>query len=281
MVRSASRWALVLLAATTISSLSARAEPTAAAATLAHPPVITHHFGTFNGKKVRYTASVEGIDVLDTNGRPAARLVSFTYLADKVNNRARRPVMFVFNGGPITASLWLHIGVMGPKRMAIPDDLNADPAKFQLVDNQYALLDVAEWGSGFDGTRTKRTPAIADIIAGGISVEWPRIRVLRRGDAASDVEFTSFAARASIVAAFGSHAPEPITANRSLPSEAAMLTHLHVTNSTFTSEARFILALPIRPSRRHHMVATEAGVGVPAYRWPVTLSSSSVELAGG
>src|ERR1700730_6023712 len=103
MARSASRLALVLLATSTISSFSARAEP---AATLAHAPVFTHHQGTFNGKKVRYTAAVESIDVLDPKGQPAARLVSFAYMADKVNSRARRPVMFVFNGGPITASLW-------------------------------------------------------------------------------------------------------------------------------------------------------------------------------
>ena len=70
-----------------------------------HAAVITQHRGTFNGQKVRYTASVEETEVADANGKPAARLVSFAYLADEVREPAKRPVMFVFNGGPITASL--------------------------------------------------------------------------------------------------------------------------------------------------------------------------------
>jgi carboxypeptidase C (cathepsin A) len=110
----------------------------------AHAPVVTHHRGTFNGKHVQYTATVEGIDVADVKGNPAARLVSFSYTDDNANDSASRPVIFVFNGGPITASLWLHIGVMGPKRVSIPDDLSADPSTYKLVDNAYSPLDVAD-----------------------------------------------------------------------------------------------------------------------------------------
>ena len=109
-----------------------------------HPPVTTHHVGIFNGKKVRYTATVEGIDVPDAKGKPSARLVSFTYLADDLGNPSKRPVIFVFNGGPITASLWLHIGVMGPKRVAVPEDLTADTATYRLIDNPYSPLDAAD-----------------------------------------------------------------------------------------------------------------------------------------
>ena len=116
----------------------------APAQVVSHAPVITHHTGTFNGKHVRYTAAVEPIDVPDAKGKPAARLVSFAYTADNVKDAATRPVMFVFNGGPITASLWLHVGVMGPKRVAVPDDLTADPNTFQLVDNVYSPLDVTD-----------------------------------------------------------------------------------------------------------------------------------------
>ncbi|MBZ5537869.1 MAG: peptidase S10 [Acidobacteriia bacterium] len=116
----------------------------AIAQSASHPPVITRHAGTFNGKKVRYTAAVEGIDVPDAKGKPSARLVSFTYVADDLTDPSRRPVMFVFNGGPITASLWLHIGVMGPKRVAVPEDLSADTSTYQLVDNPYSPLDTAD-----------------------------------------------------------------------------------------------------------------------------------------
>ncbi|MGA3092014.1 MAG: hypothetical protein ABSD75_25690 [Terriglobales bacterium] len=109
-----------------------------------HSPVITHHAGTFNDKQVRYTSTVESIDVPDAKGKPAARLVSFAYTDDDDHNAAERPVMFIFNGGPITASLWLHIGAIGPKRVAVPEDLAADPKTYQLVDNIYSPLDIAD-----------------------------------------------------------------------------------------------------------------------------------------
>jgi carboxypeptidase C (cathepsin A) len=116
----------------------------AAPQAVSHPAVITRHSGTFNGKEIRYTATVEGIDVPDAKGNAAARIVSFAYTDDDARNPGDRPVMFVFNGGPITASLWLHVGVMGPKRVAVPDDLTADPNSYRLVDNIYSPLDVAD-----------------------------------------------------------------------------------------------------------------------------------------
>jgi carboxypeptidase C (cathepsin A) len=111
---------------------------------LSHPAAITHHHGLFHGKKVDYTATVEAIDVPDDKGKPSARVTSFAYTADNISDRSTRPVVFAFNGGPITASLWLHIGVMGPKRVAVPDDLTADPATYALVDNFYSPLDAAD-----------------------------------------------------------------------------------------------------------------------------------------
>ncbi len=107
-------------------------------------PIITHGTGTFNGKKVAYTATVEGIDVPDAKGKLSARVVSFAYTADGVSDAATRPVIFAFNGGPIVASLWLHIGILGPKRVEVPEDLAADPASYRLVDNKYSPLDVAD-----------------------------------------------------------------------------------------------------------------------------------------
>lgn len=119
------------------------AEPPASAAP-APEAVTTRHVGTFNGKRVAYTATVEPIDVPDANGKPAARLVSFSYIAQGAGNPAERPVLFLFNGGPITPSIWLHMGSVGPKRIAFPDDLSADPASYTLVDNAYSLLDTAD-----------------------------------------------------------------------------------------------------------------------------------------
>ena len=52
--------------------------------------------------------------------------------------------MFAFNGGPIVASQWLHIGILGPKRVDVPDDLAADPSTFKLVDNALSPLDATD-----------------------------------------------------------------------------------------------------------------------------------------
>ncbi|TWB39614.1 S10 family peptidase [Nitrospirillum pindoramense] len=109
----------------------------------AETPVVTRHATTLNGQKLTYTATVEGTDVNDATGKPGAHIVSFAYTVD-AKDAAKRPVTFIFNGGPITASLWLHLGIMGPKRVAVPDNLTADPATFRLVDNPYSPLDATD-----------------------------------------------------------------------------------------------------------------------------------------
>jgi carboxypeptidase C (cathepsin A) len=106
-------------------------------------PVVTQHSGTFGGRHVSYKATVEGTNVSDAAGKPGARIVSIAYRADGAN-AAKRPVLFAFNGGPISPSDVLHMGALGPKRVAIPDDVTADPSTYRTVDNKYALLDVAD-----------------------------------------------------------------------------------------------------------------------------------------
>jgi len=105
-------------------------------------PIITRHTGAFDGKTVTYDAVVEPFITLDLSGKPAAKLISTSYIV--ANEGRTRPVLFVFNGGPINASTPLHMGMFGPKRIAVPDDISADPTTFQVVDNHYAPLDVAD-----------------------------------------------------------------------------------------------------------------------------------------
>lgn len=110
---------------------------------VARPAVVTHHVGRFGGERIAYTATVEGLDVTTDAKGEGARLVSFAYTRDGAD-RARRPVMFVFNGGPIAASQYLHVGGIGPRRVAYPDDVTADPAQFRLTDNAYSPLDAVD-----------------------------------------------------------------------------------------------------------------------------------------
>ena len=105
-------------------------------------PIVTHHVGTFSGRKVAYQAMVEPFVTADLAGKPATRLIATSYIADKADSA--RPVMFVFNGGPIGATAPLHMGLFGPKRIAVPDDITRDPSTFKQVDNVYSPLDIVD-----------------------------------------------------------------------------------------------------------------------------------------
>lgn len=99
--------------------------------------------GVFGGKQITYTANLERIGITP-NGLPAADIVTISYIAETDVSPTERPVLFIFNGGPISASLWLHIGALGPKRVSAPEDLSAPLNEFKLVDNPYSPLDAAD-----------------------------------------------------------------------------------------------------------------------------------------
>ena len=125
---------------------------------------ITRHQGRFNGQAVEYTAVVEETIVSDGDKGPSARLVSISYLRDGVDDPSLRPVIFIFNGGPIVPSVYLHMAAFGPKRVAFSEDLKADPSTFPLVDNSYTVLDAADLvffdpaGTGFSRVSEGTTP---------------------------------------------------------------------------------------------------------------------------
>lgn len=105
-------------------------------------PIVSDHVGTFGGKRIRYHANVEAFDAMGTDGRPAAKLVAISYVARDA--APDRPIVFIFNGGPIAPSAILHMGAFGPKRVAVPDDITAPPSSFRFVDNPRSVLDVAD-----------------------------------------------------------------------------------------------------------------------------------------
>lgn len=127
----------------TASALPASARP-AGTETACTGDVIAarQHEGTFGGRKTAYSSCVERYGVLDSSGQPAASITAISYIARKAP--ANRPVLFVFNGGPIVSSFILHMGAFGPKRLAVPDDISVSPEQFRLVDNPHAPLDVAD-----------------------------------------------------------------------------------------------------------------------------------------
>jgi len=81
-------------------------------------PVVsmTEHTGTFNGCAIKYTATVAETFIPDKDGKPAASIVTTTYLRKDIENAAARPVLFGFNGGPGASSTPLHLSALGPRR---------------------------------------------------------------------------------------------------------------------------------------------------------------------
>ncbi len=94
---------------------------------------------------VRYRAIASEMHIENDDDEPVVSIFSIAYLADGYDDPTERPVIFVFNGGPGSASLWLHMGVFGPRRVAVPSEAEDDGAPpYDIVDNPYSMLDVAD-----------------------------------------------------------------------------------------------------------------------------------------
>lgn len=124
---------------------------------------VTRHSGTFGGQRISYTATAGETYLRAEDGTPRAAIFSTSYVKD--GKDPNRPVTFLFNGGPGSGSVWLHMGAFGPKRVAIPSDGTDDGAPpFPIVDNPDSLLDVTDIvfidpvGTGFSHALGKTDP---------------------------------------------------------------------------------------------------------------------------
>jgi carboxypeptidase C (cathepsin A) len=104
---------------------------------------VTRHRGTFGGETISYTATAGETYLKAEDGTPRASIFSVAYV--KEPRDPSRPITFLFNGGPGSGSVWLHMGAFGPKRVDIPSDGTDDGAPpYPLADNPDSLLDVTD-----------------------------------------------------------------------------------------------------------------------------------------
>jgi carboxypeptidase C (cathepsin A) len=104
---------------------------------------VTRHSGTFGGQRMNYAATAGETFLRAADGTPRAAIFSTSYV--KEPRDPNRPVTFLFNGGPGSGSVWLHMGAFGPKRVAIPSDARDDAGPpYPILDNPDALLDVTD-----------------------------------------------------------------------------------------------------------------------------------------
>jgi carboxypeptidase C (cathepsin A) len=137
---------LVLPYTVTAQEVETKPEKDEAAKPVPEPKVfITPHSGRFGDETVAYTATAGETYLLDKEAKPKAAIFSFAYTKDGVEDPSGRPVTFVWNGGPGSSSVWLHMGSMGPRRVDVPSDAtDAGPPPYTVEDNSLALLDVTD-----------------------------------------------------------------------------------------------------------------------------------------
>jgi carboxypeptidase C (cathepsin A) len=107
------------------------------------PPSVTGHEITLGGETFKYTATADKLQMKDDSGDVKAEIFAISYARDDTDV-AERPLTFCFNGGPGSASVWLHMGMLGPERVRIPDDATTPAPPYRTEHNPHSLLDVTD-----------------------------------------------------------------------------------------------------------------------------------------
>lgn len=107
-------------------------------------PVSTRHSSLIGGKDLGYTATAGFLPILNDAGETEAQIFYVSYTAGAPDPDRKRPLIFFLNGGPGAASVWLHLGAAGPRRVAMLADGRLPPPPYRLVDNDSSWLDLGD-----------------------------------------------------------------------------------------------------------------------------------------
>ena len=130
-----------------------------ATAPIAEQRVASHHQATIGGRPLAYTATAGTLTLRDNEGKPTASMFYVAY----TTGDPRRPVTFLYNGGPGSSSVWLHMGSVGPVRVLTDSPAPTHNAPYELANNDDSLLDKSDLvfldavGAGF--SRRWATPS--------------------------------------------------------------------------------------------------------------------------
>jgi carboxypeptidase C (cathepsin A) len=106
-------------------------------------PVVTHHQITVNGSLLKYTATAGRLPLKRGDGKVEAEMFFVAYTLDG-QDAAKRPLTFAFNGGPGSATIWLHMGALAPKHVVLKPEGFMPAAPYHMEDNPYTLLDKSD-----------------------------------------------------------------------------------------------------------------------------------------
>jgi carboxypeptidase C (cathepsin A) len=105
---------------------------------------ITRHQLKLPNEMLNYTATTGYMPIKDEKDTMKANLFFIAYTKDGDADPSKRPILFSFNGGPGSSSVWLHMGALGPKVVAMSEDGNTLPPPYKYIDNQNTWLDKAD-----------------------------------------------------------------------------------------------------------------------------------------
>ncbi len=105
------------------------------------PPVVTKHELRIGDRKLQYFATTGFMPLKNDKGETEARIFFVAYTLDTLEGNRNRPLMFSFNGGPGSSSVWLHLGGLGPRRVRMLDNGAMPPPPFRLIDNEQTWLE--------------------------------------------------------------------------------------------------------------------------------------------
>lgn len=107
-------------------------------------PVITEGTITIASKPIKYNATTGYLQVQNKDGEKKANMFYVAYIKQGELNVKQRPITFVFNGGPGSASVWLHMGALGPKKIQMNSEGNAEKPPYSIVNNESSWLDLTD-----------------------------------------------------------------------------------------------------------------------------------------
>ena len=140
---------ILLLMSYGFSAMAAdKPEAKSATASTRTPPKeqksVTQGSVTVEGQRIDYDATAGTIILKNDKGEPTGSMYYVAYTKRGVKNQQQRPVTFFYNGGPGSSTVWLHMGAFGPHRVVTADHTHTPAAPYQLVNNDYSLLDVTD-----------------------------------------------------------------------------------------------------------------------------------------
>jgi carboxypeptidase C (cathepsin A) len=134
-----------LLAAPPASpSPAASPSPKPEATPAAEEPVTTRHELRLGDRLLKYAVTTGTLPLVNEAGETEARIFFMAYVAERPGGPEKRPLMFSFNGGPGSSSVWLHLGALGPRRVRMLDDGGLPAPPYELVDNEHTWLDLTD-----------------------------------------------------------------------------------------------------------------------------------------